>query len=77
MHHPERGGVEGDPHLIGRRAVTRHAVRCRLPQCEIERLIRIYGRCTGSGKTGHRDMHRHLVTFAPGLLAVRYGIGPP
>jgi hypothetical protein len=27
MHQPERGGVEDEPHLIGGRAVTRHAIR--------------------------------------------------
>jgi hypothetical protein len=26
MHQPERGGVENEPYLIGRRAVTRHAI---------------------------------------------------
>ena len=26
MHKPERGGVQNKPHLIGRRAVARHAI---------------------------------------------------
>ena len=29
-HQPERGSVKHEPHLIGRRAVTRHAVRRHL-----------------------------------------------
>jgi hypothetical protein len=30
MHQPERGGVENEPHLISRGAVTRHAIRRQL-----------------------------------------------
>jgi len=30
IHQPERGGVEGEAHLIGGHAVTRHAVRRQL-----------------------------------------------
>ena len=35
VHQPERGGVEDEPHLIGGRAVTRHAIRRQPKLCSI------------------------------------------
>jgi RNase P protein component len=37
VHQPERGGVEDEAHLIGGRAVTRHAIRRQL------RLVHLRG----------------------------------
>ena len=36
MHQPERGGVENEPHLIGGRAVTRHAIRRQLRLVQLD-----------------------------------------
>ena len=36
MHQPEGGGVEDEPHLIGGRAVTRHAIRRQLRLVQLD-----------------------------------------
>ena len=39
MHQPERGGVEDEPHLIGGRAVTRHAIRRQLRLVQLDQVL--------------------------------------
>ncbi len=41
MHQPERGGVEREPHLIGRRAVTGHAVRRQLGLVQLDQVLHL------------------------------------
>ena len=40
VHQPERGSVENEPHLIGGRAVTRHAIRRQLGLVQLDRVRR-------------------------------------
>jgi len=39
MHQPECGGVEDEPHLIGGRAVTRHAIRRQLRLVQLDQVL--------------------------------------
>src|SRR3954454_4642971 len=41
MHQPERGGVEGEPHLIGGRALTRHAIRRQLRLVQLDQVLHL------------------------------------
>src|SRR5512144_3354512 len=41
MHQPERGGVEDEPHLIGGRAVTRHAIRRQLCLVQLDQVFHL------------------------------------
>ena len=41
MHQPERGGVQDEPHLIGGRAVTRHAVRRQLRLVQLDQVLHL------------------------------------
>ena len=41
MHQPERGGVEDEPHLIGGRAVTRHAIRRQLRLVQLDQVLHL------------------------------------
>src|SRR5437762_14019511 len=41
MHQPERGGVEDEPHLIGGRAVTRHAIRRQLRLMQLDQVLKL------------------------------------
>ncbi len=41
MHQPERGGVEDEPHLIGGRAVARHAVRGELRLVQFDKVLHL------------------------------------
>jgi hypothetical protein len=38
---PERGRVEDEPYLIGRRAVTRHAIRRQLGLVQLDRVLHL------------------------------------
>src|SRR5215470_11586442 len=40
-HQPIRGGVESEPNLIGRRAVTRHAVRRQLCLVQLDQVLHL------------------------------------
>ena len=40
-HQPVRGGVKREPHLIGRRAVTRHAVRRQLRLVQLDQFLQL------------------------------------
>ncbi len=41
MHQPERCGVEDEPHLIGGRAVTRHAIRRQLRLVQLDQVLHL------------------------------------
>ena len=41
MHQPERRGVEREPHLIGGRAVTRHAIRRQLRLVQLDQVFHL------------------------------------
>ncbi len=41
MHQPEGGGVEDEPHLIGGRAVTRHAIRRQLRLVQLDQVLHL------------------------------------
>ncbi len=41
MHQPERGGVKNEPHLIGRCAVTRHAIRRQLRLVQLDQVLHL------------------------------------
>jgi hypothetical protein len=41
MHEPECGGVEREPHLIGGRAVTRHAIRRQLRLVQLDQVFHL------------------------------------
>jgi hypothetical protein len=41
MHQPERGGMEDEPHLIGGRAMARHAVRGELCLVQLDQVLRL------------------------------------
>jgi hypothetical protein len=41
VHQPERGGVENEPHLIGRRAVARHAVGGELRLVQLDQVLHL------------------------------------
>jgi len=51
MHQPERGGVKNEPHLIGRRAVARLAIRRQLHNDQAIELL---------AHACSTDMHQHL-----------------
>jgi hypothetical protein len=38
---PEGGGVEGEPHLIGGRTVTRHAIRRQLGLVQLDQVLHL------------------------------------
>ena len=41
MHQPERSGIEDQPHLIGGRAVTRHAIRRQLRLVQLDQVLHL------------------------------------
>jgi hypothetical protein len=41
MHQPERGGVENETHLIGGRAMTRHAIRRQLRLVLLDQVLHL------------------------------------
>src|SRR5271155_1543488 len=41
MHQPERSGVEDEPHLIGGRAMARHAVREELRLVQFDQVLHL------------------------------------
>jgi hypothetical protein len=41
VHQPERGGVKNEPYLIGRCAVTRHAIRRQLRLVQLDQVLHL------------------------------------
>ena len=41
MHQPERGSMENEPHLIGGRVVTRHAIRRQVRFVQLDQVLHL------------------------------------